>query len=434
MSLPQEMWNQLVRTYGDWQDARRANGTASYDDYRHYLQTLDTAYPYIQADWDHYLSLRDSERGTDPITERVTVPAAPHVPVTTGEPDLSPSADPHSAVLLLNTRTGHLWISAANWYDQPAYVPGFSPNYYPASDLTTVPEILGWPAHGHLSNPDSDEDPEPSTWQDLIRTAAPAAQQLLDNLLTVPGTDMRDWTPAAARANATLRVMADGGRTFYTPYYADVRDHITPAHLSTETLADPVRDTRTTAAWINNMILRGGQVPDPARALSGPDRREHPPIQLLGIVAWLHGLRQTLAADLNPVEARTWFMGRVPQRLRAETTDAGIERLAEAEENAARQDGVKVFGIERYLTQQRRQLRCELRAELEEAGSAVKHLDSELRAARARRSAALTAVLSYSTDSDADLGRTARMSRQAVAQARERLDTDDTNETKENAK
>lgn len=433
MSLPQEMWNQLVRTYGDWQDARR-NNSPGHDDHRRYCQTLETAYPYIRADWDHYLSIRDSERGTDPITERVTVPAAPRVPVTMGEPDLSPGAAPRSAVLMLNTRTGHLWVSVADWDHQPEYRPGFSPNYYPAGDLTTVPEILGWPAHGHLSNPDADEDPEPPTWQDLTRTAAPTAQQLLDNLLTVPGTDMRDWTPAAARANATLRVTADGGKTFYTPYYADVRDHITPAHLKTETLSDPVRDTRTTAAWINNMILRGGQVPDPERALSGPDQRDHPPIQLLGIIAWLHGLRQTLADDLTPVEARTWFMDRVPQRIRAETTDAGISRLAESEENAARRDGVRVFGAERYLKQQRQQLRCELRAELEEAGSTIKYLETELRAARARRSAALTAVLSYSTESDAELGRTARMSRQAVAQARERLDNNDTNEMKESTK
>lgn len=162
------------------------------------------------------------------------------------------------------------------------------------------------------------------------------------------------------------------------------------------------------------------------------------------VVAARAGLRRmrdaavTARTGLPPEPVQRWLCNwsgagpvRWPADLDANTTDPELEQMArQIELAAAEQDQVAVVGALSVLTAQRTELRAAFRARVGDLGERTDAAFQEYQALRSTREHALTVVIGWGDPEDrnedgslkaAELGRLARVSRQAVAQLADRI-------------
>jgi hypothetical protein len=115
---------------------------------------------------------------------------------------------------LLDTRSGELSFHCGDWRHPPihgissrsawdAHFPGtlFVPNGGPQQWADPMPELICWVIDsGVVECPYLDAAKAAA----FLQHGAPLAQQLLDHLLPIPGTDERDYSPESASAGRDI--------------------------------------------------------------------------------------------------------------------------------------------------------------------------------------------------------------------------------------
>ncbi|MEV0649882.1 hypothetical protein AB0I28_31965 [Phytomonospora sp. NPDC050363] len=363
--------------------------------------------------------------------------------------------------IVLNTRTGRLRYLEPDWRivvgssDDPRWRERYPGERVPSIDHESVtkgvPDELSWVIDSWDVEPD---DPAayyprpyltPAEAQDFVDGLVPLAQRLVDELFAVPGSSRdRDWSAESMAAAADI-----GGacsREQRPPQVAY------PEFINAATLFEAI-PALVDPNWINASddqlnrcaedLLRDGLKSrgtqwrpdrlDQVRALF-PDAAtedgdyKYTRLQVYGLRAWMHAYRAKAAAGLTVINADDWYSTH-PTPVTADTTDAQLLDLADREKAAAAAgEGALLVGVEHVLREQRKVLRQRGWDELGEIAKATAAAEAEYKRLRTGRTAQVARIIGWGdhySSNDADLGRQARISRQAVGQLRAQLDTDD---------
>ncbi|MFC7933108.1 hypothetical protein [Streptomyces cinereoruber] len=336
----------------------------------------------------------------------------------------------HYQHIVLNTRTGELSFHCSDYRrsnKEEGYYPGalFAPSHW-----QRVPEVMYWVIDSGV-----DERPfhDVAEGNAFAHEVAPLAQTLLDHLVPVPGTEDLDWSAVAASAGLDIgrachrdRNAPEGRRPWLIEVSDAARDfpRIIQDHVATasnETLDNE-------AEHLVRMGLRrqGDFWPDLATHYGIEDKDAHRfHAGLIGTRAYLyqHRLDQAAGRPLVPVEQ---WLDKHPTAITTETTDTELEAFPETARAAAAAEGIVLLGVGRYTGHERRTaLRQQVLDELAALGQARAEAEKTVKAARAGIYSRLYRAFAWEGSpetSDAELGRLAQMSRQAVNKLREPLD------------
>ncbi|MBU3865578.1 hypothetical protein KN815_16270 [Streptomyces sp. 4503] len=335
--------------------------------------------------------------------------------------------------LVLDVRRGELYFYCNDWRvpRDPNNDVSFPPNegIWSPFHWLKVPDIIWWTidAHFHVT-----ERPFLTLDQGnaFARTVAPLAEALLLNLLPVPGTDTYDWSAEAASAG--LDIMAactrhqpppKGRRPELVNMAEAVSVHPALVQDRWATLDDTQLDEA--AEHLN----RCGLSHNPAIAEGlGIDANARD-ASLVGTRAWLYEYRRKAAAG-RPMQSLAVWLAANPLVVTADTTNAELETVPEQAAAAAAAEGIVLLGATTQAARTRReQLRQEVLDELATYGKARADAEAAVKSNRAAVYARLYRTFAWEERydgrpavSDTDLGKLARVSRQAVGKLREQLD------------
>ena len=361
--------------------------------------------------------------------------------------------------VLLNVRTGELSVFCADWrlhvqvprdgedrmlWD--AQHPGRMPNTAPYEATKPVPEMLSfhidtwtpvdWPA---------DEEPPTPAWVYMTREQCdafgaglvPVAQELVSNLFHVPGTDDLEWSAESVAAQKALQAACSrdqqgrcgeivrAGMINFGEAVAVMPQLVQGDWAERDDARlDEAADTlcRFTSHWHPELKEQFGV---PYRDGSGIG------LDVFGARSWLYAYRAHEAENRPVVGAAAWFAEpahTLTRRVSADHSDDDLDALAARERATAAQEGVKLVGAEHVIRAYRDELRHRIiEDDLTRAREAVERLAK----AKAARAGLLGQIIGwgdsrYHSDNDAELGRRAGMTRQAVNQLRKTLTDDDT--------
>ncbi|WP_370193151.1 hypothetical protein [Streptacidiphilus sp. MAP5-52] len=279
----------------------------------------------------------------------------------------------------------------------------------------------------------------------LLAEAEPLARQLLDNLIPVPGTGQFDWTPAAMdaaqRAGHLIERRPYRGTKHDFPYRSgrqvlevNASDlfRVWPELVQEEWAERTGKQLAYAVENVHTEAYRAWQEPQLRKRLwdilGDGDLDKDAALTVVGVRAWMHGFRQQKAGDLVPVDAEVWDGIAVHAlHIRDDSTVAERQRVERRAVDAAAAVGVKLLGVTEWSTDQLRQRRAEIRAELEELGARIGELEKDLKPAKALRRAKVSRVLAWQEygDTDSAVGRLAGLSHTAVGALREVLEKDD---------
>jgi hypothetical protein len=392
-----------------------------------------------------------------------------HVPIP-DDVDLPPlpSRDDqafHYQRVLLNVRTGQLSFFCSDWRVRvPApkrgedrslwdsQHPGHNPITSVGFATKPVPEVLSFLIDTWTAFDRGEEDLPTRPWVHMTReqgeafvaSLVPLAQQLVDNLFLVPGTDDLEWSAESA---AVVRAISEAcGRDHQGPdgvevstagmvNFGDVVDTV-PAMVRSNwanlnnTDLDDVADSlnRSTRTWYPVVTERFGKLSHDGTCMV---------LDVYGARSWLYAYRAHQAGNCTVADAATaWFTNpdhTLTRRVMASHDDAALTELAAIECAAAAEQGIKLVGVEAVLRAYRDELRARiLEVALPQAAATVKAGDK----AKATRADLLKQIISWGdarffSDNDAELGRQAGLTRQAVNLLRKQLPATDENTTED---
>ncbi|MEU0743959.1 hypothetical protein [Streptomyces sp. NPDC006134] len=342
----------------------------------------------------------------------------------------------HYQHIVLNTRTGELSFHCSDYRrrdNEEDYYPGslFAPSHWQG-----VPEVLYWVIDSGV-----DERPyhDVAEGNAFAHEVAPLAQTLLDHLVPVPGTEDLDWSAVSASAGLDIgrachrdRKGPEGRRPWLIEVSDAARDfpRIIQDHVATATNATVDNE----AEHLVRMGLRrqGDFWPDLATHYGIEEQdatRYH--AGLIGTRAYLYQHRLDQAAGRPLVPAAEW-LDKHPTVVTADTTDAELEAFPQTARAAAAAEGIVLLGASRQAAYERRTaLRQEVLDELAALGKARAEAEQTVKSARAGIYSRLYRAFAWEgrpETSDAELGRLAQMTRQAVNKLREPLDDAPTTE------
>ncbi|MFD8706858.1 hypothetical protein ACFV1W_30360 [Kitasatospora sp. NPDC059648] len=268
----------------------------------------------------------------------------------------------------------------------------------------------------------------------LARRLLPLAEQLATNLQPVPGTDEWDWTAAAVRAAYEIeRQVQRDPSDFRGKTAVDMGDAV----AALPEIVDPGwafkgdEDLDWDAGWLTRRlgVHSHGVLP----TLLGVTPAESHRFEVVGTRAWLYGYRQRRARERTVTDVSRWFQrpGRaIEGRVSPDLDEAGLQQLAEAEERAAAEEDVALVGntLDALRAERDRARAVIVEQLLPEQGEAREKAIKQAAAARALVKATLLQINGWGDpryDNNAELGRAARMSRQAVDQLFDADDNDD---------
>lgn len=290
---------------------------------------------------------------------------------------------------------------------------------------------------------------------DFLQTeVVPLAQEIVDSLIPVPGTDEFDWTPDAVEAAQELRfvcdyphgvpVANDAGETM-AQQRAMYRSSSRRRRYLAATRLFEVRPDLAEKAWAGMSDERLNERADIlARFLVhwntrsdgrlyeqlGYQRKENgewPWVHLIGLRAYMFGYRQQVAGNLTVQNADGWYARPdYTGDVHADLTDAEVAALAEKHTNDALCEGLLLIGAADWIRTRRDYERTVLRDSLIWLGSEYAVRKAALDEIQGRRAARLAQIISWRVpaDTDAELGRLAKMSHTGVAKLREKLADD----------
>ncbi|MFI9206486.1 hypothetical protein [Streptomyces sp. NPDC053048] len=370
-----------------------------------------------------------TEADVPPIPDKVAIHAWLDSNGTNGPQPLGTGAG-HYQRIVLNTVTGELSFHCSDYRRSDRdkdYYPGalFAPSHWQG-----VPRALYWVIDSGV-----DERPyhDVAEGNGFAQELAPLAQRLLDTLLPVPGTDELDWSAEAASAGLDIdqachrsRKAPEGRR----PWLIDLADAVGPfPDLVSPSLADASDEILDEeAGYLSRMDLIPAGAPFPNLAeyyeISEEDAHRYH-AGLVGTRAHLYQYRADQAAGLRPLDAAHWLVQTrlsLARRVTPDSTDAYLNTLAHEFQQTAASEGVKLIGTARALRDHRARLRQALVDELTLFANARDEAEGALKRYRAAVAGRLAQIISWDdpqhSNNDAELGRKAGISRQAVNKLR----------------
>jgi hypothetical protein len=335
----------------------------------------------------------------------------------------------HYQYLTLDTRSGELRFRALPWHtgidhseagraQGKCYV-GDSPA---PLQYEYVPDVMHWVI-------DSGWAPLPYLTADqgnaLARTVAPLAQDLVDGLVPITGTDRHDWSRVSISAAQDIHLAVQrepepplGPRKWLVemaeavavlpemvkPEFADLTDE------QLEHEGDCLTRFAFSKHWYPHLL-----------GLLGLDEEHRYDAKVIGTRAWLAAHRASAAAGRKPLDSDVWFsrpeLGETAANL-ADCDDEQLRKLAEDAERAARLEGFKLLGTFSFLRTRRGRQRYELVQGLGTLGADFDAALDAYRNSRLRlygRFAQIKGWQDPAYDNMAELARLSGQPRQAVA-------------------
>ncbi|MFD8386568.1 hypothetical protein ACFV2X_50105 [Streptomyces sp. NPDC059679] len=264
----------------------------------------------------------------------------------------------------------------------------------------------------------------------FARKVAPLAEALLLNLLPVPGTNTYDWSAEAASAGMDIKAACDrhqhppqGRRPELVNMAEAVSVHPELVQDRWATLDDEQLDEE--AEHLNRCGLSHN--PAIAEGLGIDPKARH--ASLVGTRAWLHEHRRQAAAG-RPLQSAAAYLTAHPALVTADTTNAELETVPEKAAAAAAAEGIVLLSNTTYVARTHREKRRqEVLDELATYGEARATAEAAVKSSRAAVYARLYRAFAWEERSDGrpavsdtDLGKLAKVSRQAVGKLREQLD------------
>lgn len=269
--------------------------------------------------------------------------------------------------------------------------------------------------------------------EQFLAELAPLAQRLAENMVRVPGTDDLDWSAAAMAAARDIgRACSRHHRPPAVDGYPDLVDFADVAAALPDVIdpqwvaATDAELDRATETLIRHLRVRrdGDRIVYANRDVEAELKAK---LTVCGIRAWLYAYRAAAAANLTITDAADWYTTR-PAPVTASTTDDHLTAIAEAEQQAAAAAGAKLVGLPDALRRAREVARDRVWAELGRVGTATAAADAELRRLRAVRTGLIAQIIGWDdarSRNGAELGRQAHMSREAIANLRDKLENEE---------
>lgn len=294
--------------------------------------------------------------------------------------------------------------------------------------------------------------PRRMSWITRLRTAeeinallvqlAPLAEVICRETVPVPGTEDRDWSPAAAQAADELRFRAEYptgvpvANEQGEPVDEQARQHrglyvtaeqvyaACPELIQRGWAGADDRDLNDQAETHLRFALHWHPELHDRLGLPYDERGERRYAHMVGVRAWLYGYRQRQAGSLTVQSAEGWYAR--PEHaagVDADTTDEQLATLAAAAEAAALEQGLRLVGGADVVRRARDAARERVRAELREAGQSFTQAKAAADRAQRRRAALLARVIAWEIEADTDtaLGKLASMSHTGVGKLRAKL-------------
>lgn len=277
----------------------------------------------------------------------------------------------------------------------------------------------------------------------------PAVQRLVDSIHRIGPDGELEWSAEAATAwddiEHTTTHTLDPSGTLHWP-----RPRTTPAPAwrvevgafldANPELCDPSWGVATDA----ELDAYADYHPDagyggvPGRTCHAAERRIEDGFTFYGHRAALYAYRAQACGDRTPTDARTWLettetgkstweAAKPLGATLADVPDCVLTALAERFQNAAREHGLVLTGLNPYLRRLRAEERAAVDRQLVFEGEEVERLENLLKEFRAGRNRTVTRILAWSDGrGDAEIARLASMPDEYVSEWRARLNDDQT--------
>lgn len=333
--------------------------------------------------------------------------------------------------LVLDVRRGEFYFYCDDWRVplDPDHDDRFPPveGVWAPFHWLKVPDILFWTIDSGVKERPYITLAEGNAF---AQNVAPLAEALLLNLQPVPGTDTYDWSAESASAGMDIQAACSRhqippqGRL---PQLVNMHEAVSVYPQLVQDSWATLDDTRLDeeAEHLN----RCGLDHNPAIAEDlgiAPDARR---ASLIGTRAWLYEHRRKAAAG-RPTQTAAAFLAAHPAIVTADTTNAELETVPQRVDAIAAAEGIVLLNNTTYTAHARRQqLRQEVLDELATYGEARETAEATVKTHRSAVYARLYRAFSWEelqdgrpAVNDTDLGKLARVSRQAVGKLREQLD------------
>ncbi|MFJ9523246.1 hypothetical protein ACIRPK_34025 [Kitasatospora sp. NPDC101801] len=331
----------------------------------------------------------------------------------------------HYQRVRLNLATGELKFDAANWpVEERTRTRPRSGAMYPLREWEYVPEELYWIVDsGFATRPHLTVEQGNA----LARRAWDAAQELVSSLQEVPGTGEYDWSAAAIRAGNEITRLCHRNPAGYSDryIYADMADAVAAVpEIVRPVWVDYRNEQLDYDAGALTRLLGSNQMwHEDLLVLLGHDRADRHRFSVVGTRAWLYRFREEKAGGRQALDAVRWFTadrGRpVEGRVPVEAAEKDLQLLATAEQREATMENVLLVGTVEVLRAERDRARQVLVDQLADLGVRREDAIRDAKLARAAVNARLLQISSWGDqryENQAELAKSARMTRQAVSQ------------------
>lgn len=348
--------------------------------------------------------------------------------------------------VLLHTRTGQLSFHEGDRHRTPwdpawRYINDVPPEiwkrWHPGNSFLPnsgqmlwepVPELLCFSVDsGHSERPYLDV----ADANALLAAVAPTAQALLDNLYAVAG-DL-DWSAASVHAGRNLlRLLARTPDPQGPEADRDVVDYadivarfpeVFQGELMRRDFDELVEECKATARFLGTNENWHPQVCD-AFGVRNP-HSSYVELKIAGVRAWYRAA--ILNGDPRPVKMFSDWDAEHDRLASGEITsnfsDEELKTWADLEEERAARAGWRLMGARRAAHRRRSALREQDWARMASVGRRIIELERLLAPLRAERQALVASAIGWGRG-DTEIARQAGLSRQAVFQARERLEAE----------
>ena len=306
----------------------------------------------------------------------------------------------HYQQIVLDTVTGALYFHGQDWRTEQRSAPKHGGTHWGDfyALVAPVPRVLYWMIDSGIP---VKELPylDARAGNALAERIRPLAQQLVDHLVPVPGTETRDWT---AEAVAAGRDIARACTRYQHPPLGRAGYHLVQAAdvaAALPQVVDPAWAEMGDAALDRaaEILFRLAFQRHPQLyGLLGFDEADRP--EIVGARAFAYAYRAEQHATRQPLDAAAWFSRperSLQERVTADTTDAQLEQLAEREQDAATAEGVTLLGTRAATAAHRDAERARLLEQLPNLGAARDRTRMAAAAAHAEVLARIAKIASW---------------------------------------